>query len=129
MITINFTADERGELDIASEERLKINGRRIKSNKFKKTLEPNESQTFRNLINGQYFWNAPTNMEIDDNITMLDGSLWVIEALTKGKYHLIDRSSPSPEPQGFGNDEDLIEAYNIGKKFIDLSGIDIDEIY
>ena len=60
------------------------------------------------------FWNMPTRMETSG----LDGSHWIIEYLSKSRYHLVDRWSPTS-----GSIRDL------GLNLLELSGLEVKEIY
>ena len=60
------------------------------------------------------FWEQPTKLD-----TMgLDGSQWIFEASSKGKYHIVDRWSP-----------DNGCFYEVGTELMSLSKLKISEIY
>jgi len=57
-------------------------------------------------------------MDFEDDIKGLDGSEWIIEMLSDGKYHAISRWTP--------NDGAV---YELGNLFIQLSGQEIEKLY
>jgi hypothetical protein len=58
------------------------------------------------------FWNLPTGIK---DFGGLDGSEWIVEIISKGKYHMVKRWSPS--------DSTLAGFSQIGKFLIDISPI------
>ena len=63
-----------------------------------KTLTLEQIQTFRALVQSVAFWSIPSSMKNDQTGT--DGSVWIIEAVKDGHYHMVNRCSPvdSREP-------------------------------
>ncbi|UTW56719.1 hypothetical protein [Kordiimonas sp. SCSIO 12610] len=59
-----------------------------------------------------------------NNSLEFDGSYWVFEIVDNNKYRVIDRWSISSKSNKF--DEQL---YEIGKDFIELSGLDFEHVY
>ena len=55
-------------------------------------LTTQEAQSFRSEVEGGGFWNAPN--PVNDQ-TGTDGSDWIIEGVKAGRYHVIDRWSPT----------------------------------
>ena len=76
-------------------------------------LSEKEWNEFEQLLSKANFWKLPTS--IDDGST--DGAQWVIEALLKNNYHIVDYHSP------FDN-----EYAKAGRFLIKLSGLQ-EEIY
>jgi hypothetical protein len=58
-------------------------------------LTTQEAQSFRSKVEDGGFWNAPN--PVNDQ-TGTDGSEWVIEGVKAGRYHVIDRWSPTNGP-------------------------------
>lgn len=64
---------------------------------------------FLNVIESENFWQLPTNKEVRG----LDGDQWIVEGLSDGHYHLVDRWSPEKGSVRI-----------IGSYFLKLSGFD-----
>ena len=60
------------------------------------------------------FWKMPSQINEDGH----DGAQWILEGIKEGKYHMVDRQSPVKGCM-----------YEIGKMFMDLSGVQIDNVY
>jgi len=71
-------------------------------------LSPKEWCAFRRAIDTADFWNMPTE---DNPLIGLDGSQWVIEGVREGRYHIVDRWTPTHG--GY---------YELGKYLLALSG-------
>ena len=69
---------------------------------------------FLKLINETDFWNLRTNNE---DVGM-DGAQWIIEGVSGGNYHLVERWSPE---EG--------EVREIGMELLKLSGLKVKDIY
>ena len=78
-------------------------------------IEKEDVHEFLELLAQKNFWKLPSAREIFG----LDGAEWIIEGLSNGKYHLVDRWSPEKE--------DSIR--KIGLFLLHLSNLDIKEIY
>lgn len=63
-----------------------------------KPIKKDEVAYFLNLIEGERFWKLPTKMQIiaSDGTIVLgkDGAQWILEGLSGGNYHVVDRWSP-----------------------------------
>jgi hypothetical protein len=59
-----------------------------------RSLTKEQWQSFVNLINQSCFWNAPSIVE---EATPEDGASWTLEGLRNGKYHFVDRVTPSEQ--------------------------------
>ena len=59
-------------------------------------LTQNQVDTFLTALQELDFWNLPT-LE-NANYMVIDGSQWILEGVKNGRYHLLDRSSPSEGP-------------------------------
>lgn len=60
-----------------------------------KSLSLNEWNTFTAMLRRCDFWNLPT----EETRMQIDGAQWILEGKTNGKYHLVERNSPStPDP-------------------------------
>ena len=60
-------------------------------------LSKSEITGFSNLINKASFWKIPTETPPDPNGKLsicIDGAQWILEGLSKGNYHIVDRCSP-----------------------------------
>jgi len=77
---------------------------------------PNEVaiNTIRKLEDECMFWEQPTKLDT----LGLDGSQWIFEASSKGKYHIVDRWSPNSGC-----------FYEVGVELMSLSKLKINEIY
>ncbi len=84
--------------------------------KGKKELSPVEVRKFLVTIDENEFWSLPRTGESDG----LDGAQWIIEGLSEGKYHVVERWSP---------DEGNVR--EIGLFFLKMSDLNVndDEIY
>ena len=51
-----------------------------------------QTQAFLKRIGELRFWNTPSRVSDEEGA---DGSQWIIEGLHAGRYHVLDRSSPS----------------------------------
>ena len=60
------------------------------------------------------FWDLPTNI----NKLEPDGSMWIVEGVNDGNYHMVERWSPSDG-----------EIYELGNLFIELSGEEVGGLY
>lgn len=56
------------------------------------TLSQTESAELLRLLGNLDFFNLPE----DDGVHFCDGEMWILEGVLNGKYHVIERSSPSP---------------------------------
>ena len=65
-------------------------------------------------VNQNKFWDMPTS--IDD--LGLDGSMWILEGVSNGNYHIVERWTPRDG-----------EIYELGNLFMKLSGEDLKDIY
>jgi len=81
-----------------------------------KPLNKTEIANFKKLLESEKFWDLPSTT----NEQGLDGSHWIVEGLSNGKYHIVDRWSPEKG-----------SVRTIGLYFLGISGIEIKakEIY
>jgi hypothetical protein len=85
-------------------------------NHFEKILRNDQINKLVRMVNKYNFFNQPTIINNGD--FGLDGSQWIIEINIDGNYNVIDRWTPK---SGI--------AYYIGKYMIELSGVEIDNLY
>ena len=69
---------------------------------------------FLNVIEVENFWQLPSNK----NVIGMDGAQWIVEGLSNGNYHLVDRFSPLKG-----------HVKRIGLCFIKLSEFKVNKIY
>jgi hypothetical protein len=55
-------------------------------------------EQFLGLLKEADFWNSPTEEPENSNEIRLDGAQWIIEGVTDGRYHVVDRWSPDDGP-------------------------------
>jgi len=79
-----------------------------------KTIQKQTVSTFITSVENNEFWGLPSRIETSG----LDGSHWIIEYVSNGKYHLVDRWSPKSGA-----------IREIGLNLLELSGLKVDEIY
>jgi len=82
--------------------------------KQKKDLNKEEADKLIKLLNENNYWNLSTS----NNDYGFDGSIWMIEGIKDGKYHIVERWTP---------DEGAI--YDLGQYFIELWGGQINQLY
>jgi hypothetical protein len=80
----------------------------------KKVIEKQIVSTIISSIEDMDFWSLPSTMKTSG----LDGSHWIIEYLSGGKYHLVDRWSPTSG-----------SIRKLGLNLLELSGLEVKEIY
>ncbi len=83
---------------------------------IEKKLDNSDVTDFLTMIEKESFWNIPTVEETDEY--GLDGAQWIVEGLLNGNYHVVDWWSPEK-----GN------VRNIGLYFLNISGLEVNEIY
>lgn len=81
---------------------------------FKKNIEKEGVNKFLDLLNKEGFW----ELQVTSNVIGLDGAQWIIEALSEGRYHLVDRWTP---------EEGSVR--EIGLYFLKLGELRVREIY
>jgi len=57
------------------------------------TLSATDAEEFERLLEAADFWRLPT-VPASDGTVGLDGAQWVIEGLSDGRYHVVDRWTP-----------------------------------
>ncbi|MEN3327038.1 MAG: hypothetical protein V7638_1845 [Acidobacteriota bacterium] len=58
------------------------------------SLSENEWDAFMLHLEHARYWLMPT----EDNRMMFDGAQWIMEGYREGRYHVVDRQSPDPDP-------------------------------
>jgi len=91
----------------------------LQSGKIKyKKLTSYQLTQFRQLLKDSNFWTMkPAHAEMSST----DGSMWLIEAQNRNKYHFVYRSNPSKEQKK--------NIYSIGLWLIKTAGIQSERIY
>ena len=79
------------------------------SNTVERKINKDIVKEFLNVIESENFWQLPTNKEV----LGCDGEQWIVEGLSDGNYHLVDRWSPEKGSVRI-----------IGSYFLKLSGFD-----
>lgn len=80
----------------------------------KKDLTKEQVNTLLQAIEKNDFWNLPVTGDLEG----FDGSQWIIEGVSEGKYHIVDRWSPKDDA-----------VYALGNMFLSLYGGDIGRKY
>lgn len=78
-------------------------------------LSPQQKTELNAMLESTGFWTLPSN---DRDSMGLDGSQWIVEAVTDGKYHIVDRWSPKSGP-----------VRDLGLFFIKIGDFDREEVY
>ena len=79
-----------------------------------KSVGVDELKIVRDLFDKNDFWKLPTNVDVSG----LDGSHWILEALNNGYYHIVDRWSPEGGP-----------TREMGERLLELADYTPDELY
>jgi hypothetical protein len=86
------------------------------SRRVTKQLSQEEWQSVLARLEAVQFWKMPTRE--DEPFRGKDGAQWIVEALRKGHYHVVDRWSGAEDIE------------SVGKLFLDLAGFtDVGDVY
>ena len=82
------------------------------------TLTDPERTAFARLLEAWQFWEQTTK----DRSLGFDGSQWILEGVAEGRYHVVDRWSPT-------SDGPLASYYLLGEWLLRKSGLATDGVY
>lgn len=118
-IVVRLNVDSDGKLLLTSKITSGLGGYRPGEVIYRDEIEIDQMQMelFLRLLESINFWQMP--LEETDGAVGLDGAQWVLEAVTGGKYKMVNRWSPEPE------DPFRMAALSL----VEMAGLEVEQVY